>query len=87
MADATIVVIPSRLAATRLPNKPLAMIGGLPMIVQVWHRACEAEIGPVVVACDSDQIADLITAQGGIAVMTDPELPSGTDRVAAAIAD
>jgi 3-deoxy-manno-octulosonate cytidylyltransferase (CMP-KDO synthetase) len=77
----TIVLIPSRLRSQRLPNKPLAEIGGVPMIVQVWRRACEAEIGPVVVACAEAAIVDAIAAQGGDAQLTDPELPSGTDRI------
>lgn len=80
-----LVVIPSRLASTRLPNKPLADIHGQPMIVQVWRRAIEADIGPVVVACGDAEIADAITAAGGRAVMTDPDLPSGSDRVWAAV--
>ena len=82
----TIVLIPARLAATRLPNKPLASIGGLPMIVQVWRRACEANVGPVAVACGDQAIADAVTQAGGNAVMTDPNLPSGTDRIFSALA-
>jgi 3-deoxy-manno-octulosonate cytidylyltransferase (CMP-KDO synthetase) len=77
----TIVLIPARLRSQRLPNKPLAEIGGLPMIVQVWRRACEAEVGPVVVACAEAEIADAVAAHGGEAVLTDPALPSGTDRI------
>ncbi|NIY75802.1 3-deoxy-manno-octulosonate cytidylyltransferase [Thalassospira sp. HF15] len=76
-----VVVIPARMASTRLPNKPLADICGEPMIVQVWRRASEAGIGPVLVACAEQEIADAITAAGGIAVLTDPDLPSGSDRV------
>ena len=82
----TIVLIPARLAATRLPDKPLAEIGGVPMIVQVWRRACEADVGPVVVACADAAIADAVTAHGGAAVLTEPALPSGTDRIHAALA-
>ena len=77
----TLVMIPARLASTRLPNKPLAEIGGVPMIVQVWRRACAAGVGPVVVACAEPAIADAVTAHGGQALLTDPELPSGTDRI------
>jgi 3-deoxy-manno-octulosonate cytidylyltransferase (CMP-KDO synthetase) len=77
----TVVMIPARLAATRLPNKPLAEIGGVPMIVQVWRRACAAEVGPVVVACAEPTIADAVGVHGGEALLTDPELPSGTDRI------
>ncbi len=79
--QATIVLIPARLRSQRLPNKPLAEIGGVPMIVQVWRRACEAEVGPVVVACAEAEIAAAIEAHGGQAALTDPELPSGTDRI------
>jgi 3-deoxy-manno-octulosonate cytidylyltransferase (CMP-KDO synthetase) len=77
----TIVMIPARLRSTRLPDKPLAEIGGVPMIVQVWRRACEAEVGPVIVACAEAEIADAVRAHGGQAELTDPELPSGTDRI------
>lgn len=76
-----LIVIPARLKATRLPNKPLAMIGDAPMIVQVWRRACEAHVGEVIVACDGEEIAAAVRAAGGVAVLTDPELPSGSDRV------
>lgn len=76
-----VVVIPARMASTRLPNKPLADICGDPMIVQVWRRATEAGIGPVLVACAEQEIADAVTAAGGTAVLTDPDLPSGSDRV------
>ncbi|MFX8681160.1 3-deoxy-manno-octulosonate cytidylyltransferase, partial [Acinetobacter baumannii] len=69
----------------RLPNKPLADIHGLPMIVQVWRRAVDADIGPVIVACGDPEIAEVVTAAGGRAVMTDPALPSGSDRVWAAV--
>jgi 3-deoxy-manno-octulosonate cytidylyltransferase (CMP-KDO synthetase) len=81
----TIILIPARLASTRLPDKPLAEIGGMPMIVQVWRRACAAEVGPVVVACAEQAIADAVIAHGGEAVLTDPELPSGTDRICQAL--
>ena len=80
-----IVLIPSRLASTRLPNKPLADIAGAPMIVHVWRRAVAAQLGPVVVACGDREIAVAIEAAGGRAVMTDPELPTGSDRIHAAI--
>jgi 3-deoxy-manno-octulosonate cytidylyltransferase (CMP-KDO synthetase) len=80
-----IVIIPARLAATRLPGKPLADIGGLPMIVHVLRRAEEAGVGPVAVACGDAAIAEAVHAAGGRAVMTDPELPSGSDRVWAAL--
>jgi len=76
-----IVLIPSRLAATRLPNKPLADIGGEPMIVHVWRRAMEAGIGPVAVATDSSDIAEAVTQAGGQAVMTRTDHASGSDRI------
>jgi 3-deoxy-manno-octulosonate cytidylyltransferase (CMP-KDO synthetase) len=79
-----LIVIPARLAATRLPNKPLAMIGDAPMIVHVWRRAVQANAGPVIVAAGDQPIVDAIKAAGGEAVMTDPALPSGSDRVHAA---
>jgi 3-deoxy-manno-octulosonate cytidylyltransferase (CMP-KDO synthetase) len=85
ISSRTIVLIPARLGSTRLPDKPLAMIAGAPMIVQVWRRACEAEVGPVVVACADPAIADAVRAAGGEAVLTDPDLPSGTDRIFAAL--
>jgi len=76
-----IVLIPARMASTRLPGKPLADIAGLPMIVQVLKRAEEAAIGPVVVACAEREIKDAVEAAGGRAVLTDPDHPSGSDRI------
>ncbi|MBO6677876.1 3-deoxy-manno-octulosonate cytidylyltransferase [Parvibaculum sp.] len=76
-----LVVIPARMASTRLPGKPLADICGAPMIVQVWRRAMEAQIGRVVVAAAEAEIAEAVRAAGGEAVLTDPGLPSGSDRV------
>ena len=81
-----IVVIPARMASARLPGKPLADIAGRPMIVHVLLRALSAGIGPVAVACAEPEIADAVRAAGGIAVLTDPALPSGSDRVHAALA-
>jgi 3-deoxy-manno-octulosonate cytidylyltransferase (CMP-KDO synthetase) len=80
-----IVVIPTRLAASRLPNKPLAEIAGEPMIVQVWRRAMASGVGPVVVAAADAAIVAAITAAGGQAMLTDPALPTGSDRVFAAL--
>lgn len=80
-----LVAIPARLASTRLPDKPLADIGGLPMIVQVWRRAMEADVGPVLVACGDHEIAEAVRDHGGQAIMTDPDLPSGSDRIHAAV--
>lgn len=81
-----VVVIPARLAATRLPRKPLADIGGVPMIVHVLRRAQQADVGPVIVATDSDEIADAVTSAGGRAVRTRADHPSGSDRIAEAVA-
>src|SRR6266702_1744801 len=76
-----LVLIPARMAATRLPGKPLADIAGLPMIVHVMRRAEAAGIGRVAVATDTAEIAAVVTAHGGEAVMTRPEHPSGSDRI------
>lgn len=80
-APRPIVIIPARMASTRLPGKPLADIGGLPMIVHVWQRAMEADVGPVVIACAETAIADAVEAAGGTAVLTRPDHPSGSDRI------
>lgn len=79
-----LIVIPARLASTRLPGKPLADIGGRPMIVHVFRRAEAAAVGRVVVATDSAEIADVVASAGGEAVMTSADLESGSDRVAEA---
>ena len=76
-----LVLIPARMAATRLPGKPLLDIAGLPMIVHVLRRAEAARIGRVVVATDSDDIARAVTGHGGEAVMTRADHPSGSDRI------
>ncbi|MET0669827.1 MAG: 3-deoxy-manno-octulosonate cytidylyltransferase, partial [Xanthobacteraceae bacterium] len=70
MADDVLILIPARMASTRLPGKPLADIAGLPMIVQVLRRAEEADIGAVVVATDSEAVAAAVEKAGGRAVMT-----------------
>lgn len=84
-----LIVIPSRIGATRLPRKPLAEIAGEPMVVHVWRRTMEADAGDVVVATDSPEIAEAIESVGGKAVMTRADHPSGSDRVfeAANLAD
>ncbi|MEM8914876.1 MAG: 3-deoxy-manno-octulosonate cytidylyltransferase [Pseudomonadota bacterium] len=82
-----IIIIPARLASQRLPDKPLALIEGEAMIVHVWRRAMEAELGPVLVAAGDEPIVEVIEKAGGQAVLTDPELASGSDRVAAALDD
>lgn len=76
-----IVLIPSRLASTRLPDKPLADIHGQPMIVHCLRRAQEAGFARVAVACGDAAIAEAVTAAGGEAVLTDPNHPSGSDRI------
>jgi 3-deoxy-manno-octulosonate cytidylyltransferase (CMP-KDO synthetase) len=76
-----IVLIPSRLASTRLPNKPLADIHGQPMIVHCLRRAQEAGFVRVAVACGDAAIAEAVMAAGGEAVLTDPAHPSGSDRI------
>lgn len=81
-----IIVIPARMASSRLPGKPLADIHGRPMIVHVWDRAMQAGVGPVLVACGEAEIADAVRRAGGEAVVTPPNLPSGSDRVHAALA-
>jgi len=80
-----IILIPARLGSTRLPGKPLADICGVPMIVHVLRRAWEADIGPVAVACAEEEIAAVVRAADGTAVLTDPALPSGSDRIFAAL--
>jgi 3-deoxy-manno-octulosonate cytidylyltransferase (CMP-KDO synthetase) len=82
----TIIVIPARMAATRLPGKPLADINGIPMIVHVWRRAVEAKLGHVLVAAGESEIAAAVRAAGGDAIVTPANLKSGSDRVAAALA-
>ena len=76
-----IILIPARMKSVRLPGKPLADIGGQPMIVQVWRRAMEAGLGPVCVAAAEPEIAEAVTKAGGNAVLTDPDHPSGSDRI------
>ena len=76
-----VLIIPSRMASTRLPGKPLMPIDGIPMIQRVWQQAIASKIGEVFVACSEIEVHDLIINNGGKAIMTDPNLPSGTDRV------
>ena len=80
-----IIMIPARMASTRLPNKPLADIHGKPMIVHVMERALESKLGRVVIACAEPEIKTAIEKAGGEAVLTDPDLPSGSDRILAAL--
>ena len=81
MADDVLILIPARMASTRLPGKPLADIAGLPMIVRVLRRAQAAKVGPVVVACDDEAIAAAVEKAGGRAIMTRADHPSGSDRI------
>jgi 3-deoxy-manno-octulosonate cytidylyltransferase (CMP-KDO synthetase) len=76
-----LILIPARMASTRLPCKPLADIHGQPMIVQVWRRACEAKAGRVAVAGAEKEIVDAVVKAGGEAVLTNPDHPSGSDRI------
>ena len=76
-----LILIPARMASTRLPGKPLEDIHGVPMIVQVWRRAMEAKAGRVAVAAAEREIVDAVTHAGGEAVLTDPNHPSGSDRI------
>ena len=82
-----IVVIPARMAATRLPGKPLADIGGTAMVLRVLAQAVAARVGPVAVAAGDAEIVAAVEAAGGRAVLTDPSLPSGSDRILAALAE
>lgn len=79
-----LILIPARMAATRLPDKPLADIGGVPMIVRAWRQAMLSGL-PVAVAAGDREIVDAIESAGGVAVLTDPDLPSGSDRIRAAL--
>jgi 3-deoxy-manno-octulosonate cytidylyltransferase (CMP-KDO synthetase) len=76
-----IIVIPARMASARLPGKPLADIAGVPMIVRVWRQAMKANAGPVLVAAAEGKVAGAIRRAGGDAVLTEPALSSGSDRV------
>jgi 3-deoxy-manno-octulosonate cytidylyltransferase (CMP-KDO synthetase) len=81
MAESVLVLIPARMASTRLPGKPLAGIAGRPMIAHVLERAVESGLGPVFVATDSEQIATAVAKAGGQAVMTRADHASGSDRI------
>jgi 3-deoxy-manno-octulosonate cytidylyltransferase (CMP-KDO synthetase) len=80
-----ILLIPARMASTRLPGKPLADIGGVAMIVRVWRQAMAAKLGPVVVAAGEPEIVAVVEQAGGRAALTDPDLPSGSDRIWASL--
>ncbi|MCT4575160.1 MAG: 3-deoxy-manno-octulosonate cytidylyltransferase [Alphaproteobacteria bacterium] len=80
-----IIIIPARMLSTRLPNKLIADINGKTLVEHVYDRAMEADFAEVLVACDDQRIVDVIEAVGGKTVLTDPELPSGSDRIFAAL--
>ena len=77
----TLIIIPARMASKRFPNKPMALIDGKPMIQRVWEQAISSKIGDVLVACSEIEVFEHIKSLGGLAEMTNPELPSGTDRI------
>ena len=81
----TLIVIPSRMSSKRFPSKPMALIDGLPMVQRVWEQALKSNVGKVIVACCENEVFNLIKSLGGEAIMTDPNLPSGTDRIFEAI--
>ena len=81
-----IVLIPARLGARRLPGKPLADVGGTPMVIRVARQALQAGVGPVLVAAGDPEIAQVCRDAGIDSVLTDPDLPSGSDRIMAALA-
>ena len=77
----TIIIIPSRMASKRFPGKPMIELSGVPMIQRVWEKAVASKIGEVYVACSEKEVFDLIKKIGGKPILTDPNLPSGTDRI------
>ena len=76
-----LIVIPARIGSTRLPNKVLADINGKPLILRAYECALAANIGKVIVACDDERIKEIVGNAGGTAILTNPKLASGTDRV------
>ncbi len=86
MKKKSVIVIPARYASSRFPGKPLAVIAGKPMIRHVWEKAVASCADHVLIATDDQRIADAVTAFGGVAVMTREDHPSGTDRIAEAVA-
>ena len=77
----TAIIIPTRLGAKRFPNKPLAKINGVPMIIHVLNRAQESKVGEVLVATPDDEIFQVVKENGGKAILTKPDHPSGSDRI------
>ena len=80
----TAVIIPARYASSRFPGKPLALLAGKPMIQHVWEKAIASSADAVAVATDDERIAAAVEKFGGMAIMTSPDHPSGTDRIAEA---
>ena len=79
----TLAVIPARLGATRLPQKPLRLLAGAPLVIRVWERLVDMRIADrCIIATDREEVAEVVRAAGAEVVMTSPEHPSGTDRVA-----
>jgi len=74
-------LIPSRMGSTRLPGKALMDICGEPLVVRAWRQAMKADVGPVTVACGDEEIAEAVRAAGGVAVVTERDLPRGVDRI------
>jgi len=81
MLQKNLIIIPVRMASTRLPNKPLANIAGKTMIHRVYEQALKAKAGEVIIACDGEEIAQEAYKIGAKFIITDPRLPSGTDRI------
>ena len=81
----SIIIIPSRMASSRFPGKPLVKIDGIPMIQRVWEKAIASKVGDVYVACSETEVYDLINGLGGKAILTDPNIPSGTDIIFSAL--
>ena len=77
----TLILIPARMASLRFPNKPMALICEKPMIQRVWEQAMASNLGEVIVACSEKEVLECIMSLGGKAILTDPDLPSGTDRI------
>ena len=73
------------MASTRFPGKPLAILAGKPMIQRVWEQAINSNFGDVIVACSENEVFNLIKSLGGKVILTDPNLPSGTDRIHSAL--
>jgi 3-deoxy-manno-octulosonate cytidylyltransferase (CMP-KDO synthetase) len=84
-AGGFVAIVPARLASTRLPGKPLADLAGTPMVVHVARRALDSGAAMVAIATDSDEVLDACRAHGLTALLTSPQHPTGTDRLAEAV--